>query len=58
MTGAQRRAPLDAGIHREDGLGASSLRDALDAYGLGLEPRKAPSEFLVVDSAEKVPTEN
>jgi uncharacterized protein (TIGR03435 family) len=35
-----------------------SMRDALDTYGLSLEPRKAPVELLVVDAAERVPSEN
>jgi uncharacterized protein (TIGR03435 family) len=30
----------------------------LDKLGLWLEPRKAPVKQLVVDSAEKMPTEN
>ncbi len=35
-----------------------SLHSALAAVGLKLEPRKAPLEVLVVDHAEKTPTEN
>jgi uncharacterized protein (TIGR03435 family) len=35
-----------------------SLHSALQAVGLRLEPRKAPLDVLVVDSADKVPTEN
>jgi uncharacterized protein (TIGR03435 family) len=40
--------------HASDG----SLLDALQTLGLKLEPRKAPVEMLVVDHAEKVPSEN
>ncbi len=29
-----------------------------EKMGLKLEPRKAPADFIIVDSAEKVPTEN
>jgi uncharacterized protein (TIGR03435 family) len=32
--------------------------DALQTYGLKLESRKAPMEILIVDRAEKTPTEN
>ena len=36
-----------------------SLNEALrQATGLSLEPRKVPFEFIVIDSADSVPTEN
>jgi len=37
---------------------APSIFDAVKALGLALEPRRAPVRFLVVDSAEKMPTAN
>jgi uncharacterized protein (TIGR03435 family) len=36
----------------------TSLYAALQSVGLKLEPRKAPVEVLVIDHAEKLPTEN
>ena len=36
----------------------ASLFDGLEKLGLKLEPRKAPMDVLVVDSALKIPTEN
>jgi uncharacterized protein (TIGR03435 family) len=35
-----------------------SLFSALQTVGLKLEPRKAPLDVLVIDHAEKTPTEN
>jgi uncharacterized protein (TIGR03435 family) len=35
-----------------------TLKSSLEKLGLRLETRKAPAEVIVVDSAEKVPTEN
>jgi uncharacterized protein (TIGR03435 family) len=36
----------------------ASIFDAVQRYGLKLEPRKAPMETVVVDHVEKTPTEN
>ncbi len=37
---------------------SAPLSDALQQVGLKLEPRKAPLDVIVVDSANKMPTEN
>lgn len=37
---------------------AGSIFDAVQVYGLKLEPRKAPLEILTIDHIEKTPTEN
>ena len=37
---------------------AQSVFDAVQKYGLKLEPRKAPLEVLTIDHIEKTPTEN
>jgi uncharacterized protein (TIGR03435 family) len=36
----------------------SSVFNAIQPYGLKLEPRKAPIEFYVIDHVEKLPTDN
>jgi len=41
-----------------DPSGSSTVFDAVKALGLKLEKRKAPTEQLVIDHIEKVPTEN
>jgi len=38
--------------------GSGSIFKAIQTLGLKLEPRKAPLTFLIVDKAEKTPTEN
>ena len=45
--------PADAASHE-----GGTVFDAVQRYGLKLEPRKAPMEVLIVDRAEKTPTEN
>ena len=37
---------------------AVSIFDAVQHYGLKLDPRKAPLEILIIDHIEKTPTEN
>ena len=41
-----------------DGASVGSVHDGLKALGLTLESRKAPVDFLVVESMDRVPTEN
>jgi uncharacterized protein (TIGR03435 family) len=58
-----RRAKIAAeGVHTADSasdpLGSSAMFAAIQQMGLKLEPRKTAVEVLVVDHAEKVPTEN
>jgi uncharacterized protein (TIGR03435 family) len=42
----------------DPGGSGTSAYSAVEKMGLKLESRKAPVEQLVVDSAEKMPTEN
>ncbi len=51
--GGGEPAPADPPAER-----AGSIYDAVQRYGLKLEPRKAPMEVLVVDHIERTPTEN
>ena len=41
-----------------DGASDSGLQTALQTFGLRLDPRKAPIDMLIIDHAEKAPTEN
>jgi uncharacterized protein (TIGR03435 family) len=41
-----------------EGVSGNSLFSAIQILGLKLDRRKAPIEVLVIDPAEKVPTEN
>jgi uncharacterized protein (TIGR03435 family) len=55
--------PAAAGVdHSPDGSAPSepgaSVYEAVQRYGLKLEPRKAPMDILVIDHIEKTPTEN
>jgi uncharacterized protein (TIGR03435 family) len=38
--------------------GPGTVYEAVQRYGLKLEPRKAPMEMIIVDHIEKAPTEN
>ena len=51
--GAGEHQPADVPAER-----AGSIYDAVQKYGLKLDPRKAPMEILIVDHVEKTPTEN
>jgi uncharacterized protein (TIGR03435 family) len=41
-----------------DTASIAAVPDALKPLGLSLQPRRAPLEVLVIDSMEKLPTEN
>jgi uncharacterized protein (TIGR03435 family) len=55
MPGASTDSPATPA---PDSAPAASIFTSIQQLGLKLEPRKAPVEFIVVDKAEKVPTEN
>jgi len=49
----------DSAAQREDSVGAPKLAQALDEQlGLRVEVRKAPTDIVVVDRAEKIPVAN
>lgn len=61
----QIRAAMSSGITLDpralkflETASGDSLHSALDAVGLKLDSRKAPLEVLVIDRADKTPTEN
>ena len=41
-----------------DSASGDSTFSALETVGLKLEPRRSPIEVLVIDQAEKTPTDN
>ena len=55
--GAMPHAPAD-GAPAPESAPSASIFTSIQQLGLKLEPRKAPVEYIVVDKAEKVPTEN
>ena len=48
----------DTGPLAESAVGASLFTAVQEQLGLKFEARKAPVEILVIDHAEKIPTEN
>ena len=62
MEELKRAKTAAEGIHTADSasdpLGSSAMFAAVQQLGLRLEPRKTAVDVLVVDHAEKVPTEN
>jgi uncharacterized protein (TIGR03435 family) len=51
-------AKAQAGGPAPDSTPMPSIFQAVEQLGLKLEPRKVPVEYIIVDKAEKVPTEN
>ncbi len=60
IAGAPAAAPQSggAGVASDPSGGAGTVNDAVQSMGLKLESRKAMVEQLIVDHAEKTPTEN
>jgi uncharacterized protein (TIGR03435 family) len=56
--GGGASGPGPAAVASDPGGAGTSVYKSVEALGLKLEQRKAPVEQLVVDSAEKTPTEN
>jgi uncharacterized protein (TIGR03435 family) len=53
------RATAEGAIPPSDPTGGASLSTVLrDELGLKLDPKKSPVDMLVIDKAERVPTEN
>jgi len=47
-----------AALRRLETASPSAIPDALKSFGLSLEARRAPLEVVVIDSADRLPTEN
>jgi uncharacterized protein (TIGR03435 family) len=57
--GALPRPPADgAATPAPDSAPAASIFTSIQQLGLKLEPRRVPTAYIVVDKAERVPTEN
>jgi uncharacterized protein (TIGR03435 family) len=54
MPGAGGDRPADSG----DAAPAETIAEAVQHYGLKLEPRKSDVEIVAIDHVEKTPTEN
>jgi uncharacterized protein (TIGR03435 family) len=48
----------DGGGHTDEASSGDTIFTAVQNFGLKLEPKKAPLDRIVIESADKVPTEN
>jgi uncharacterized protein (TIGR03435 family) len=58
VPGGHSGGPSGAAVASDPGGGGSSVNHSVETLGLKLDQRKSPVEQIIVDSAEKTPTEN